>query len=84
LSLEELGLRALQRLPRERTINSIHAFNEMRSVTPAIPVFLANYCSITTSDQLMSHLRPFAEQDKEVTEADIKAFFEAKMAEKHA
>lgn len=30
----------------------------------------------------MSHLRPFAEQDKEVTETDIRAFFEAKMAEK--
>ena len=30
----------------------------------------------------MSHLRPFAEQDKEVTEADIRAFFEAKMVEK--
>lgn len=30
----------------------------------------------------MSHLRPFADQDKEVTEADIRAFFEAKMAEK--
>ncbi|KIP09329.1 hypothetical protein PHLGIDRAFT_29070 [Phlebiopsis gigantea 11061_1 CR5-6] len=63
LSLEELGLRALQRLPREHTINSIHAFNQMR-------------------DQLMSHLRPFAEQDKEVTETDIRVFFEAKMAEK--
>lgn len=32
MSLEELGLRALQRLPRERAINGIHAFNEMRYV----------------------------------------------------
>ncbi|EKM53251.1 uncharacterized protein PHACADRAFT_259470 [Phanerochaete carnosa HHB-10118-sp] len=63
LSLEELGLRALQRLPRERALNGIQAFNEMR-------------------DQLMSHLRPFAEQDKEVTEADIRAFFETRMSEK--
>ncbi|KAF9044413.1 hypothetical protein BJ165DRAFT_1347432 [Panaeolus papilionaceus] len=30
LSLEELGMRALQRLPREKAINGIHAFNEMR------------------------------------------------------
>ena len=30
LSLEELGLRALQHIPRERAINGIHAFNEMR------------------------------------------------------
>ncbi|KAH7915581.1 hypothetical protein BJ138DRAFT_1141652 [Hygrophoropsis aurantiaca] len=30
LSLEELGLRALQRLPRERAIDGIRAFNDMR------------------------------------------------------
>lgn len=30
----------------------------------------------------MSHLRPFAEQDKEVTEADIHAFFEARTSGK--
>ncbi|KAJ4474356.1 hypothetical protein J3R30DRAFT_3295415 [Lentinula aciculospora] len=30
LSLEELGLRALSRLPRERAIDGIHAFNAMR------------------------------------------------------
>jgi len=30
LSLEELGMRALARLPRERAINGIHAFNAMR------------------------------------------------------
>ncbi|KAJ8518624.1 hypothetical protein ONZ45_g4302 [Pleurotus djamor] len=30
LSLEELGMRALARLPRDRAIEGIHAFNEMR------------------------------------------------------
>ncbi|PBK71494.1 hypothetical protein ARMSODRAFT_934247 [Armillaria solidipes] len=30
LSLEELGIRALSRLPRERAIDGIHAFNAMR------------------------------------------------------
>ncbi|THU85132.1 hypothetical protein K435DRAFT_783431 [Dendrothele bispora CBS 962.96] len=30
LSLEELGMRALSRMPRERAINGIHAFNSMR------------------------------------------------------
>ncbi|KAK7040740.1 hypothetical protein VNI00_009646 [Paramarasmius palmivorus] len=30
LSLEELGMRALSRLPRERAIDGIHAFNSMR------------------------------------------------------
>ncbi len=32
LSLEELGMRALNRLPRERAIDGIHAFNAMRYV----------------------------------------------------
>ncbi|KAJ3476436.1 hypothetical protein NLI96_g11158 [Meripilus lineatus] len=63
LSLEELGLRALQRLPRDRAIDGIRAFNAMR-------------------DELMNHLRPFAQEQKEVTEADIRAFFDVKMAPK--
>lgn len=33
LSLEELGMRALQHLPRDRAIDGIHAFNSMRYVT---------------------------------------------------
>ncbi|KAH9896876.1 hypothetical protein C8Q73DRAFT_641835 [Cubamyces lactineus] len=60
LSLEELGMRALQRLPREKAINGIMAFNAMR-------------------DDLMKHLRPFAEGGREVTEADIRAFFDARI-----
>ncbi|KAF9561238.1 hypothetical protein CPC08DRAFT_664618 [Agrocybe pediades] len=31
LSLEELGMRALERIPRDRAIDGIHAFNEMRN-----------------------------------------------------
>ncbi|THH18346.1 hypothetical protein EUX98_g8977 [Antrodiella citrinella] len=65
LSLEELGLRALQRYPRDRAIDGIRAFNEMR-------------------DELMNHLRPFAQEGKEVTEADIRGFFEARMTAAHA
>lgn len=30
----------------------------------------------------MNHLRPFAQEQKEVTEADIRAFFDVKMAPK--
>ncbi|KAF9479826.1 hypothetical protein BDN70DRAFT_806372 [Pholiota conissans] len=30
LSFEELGMRALERIPRDRAIDGIHAFNEMR------------------------------------------------------
>ncbi|KAH9950773.1 hypothetical protein B0H21DRAFT_721604 [Amylocystis lapponica] len=59
LSLEELGLRALQHLPRDRAIDGIRAFNEMR-------------------DDLMNHLRPFAQEGREVTEADIREFFDAR------
>lgn len=33
LSLEELGIRALERLPRDKAINGIHAFNELRHVS---------------------------------------------------
>lgn len=32
LSLEELGARALDRLPRDRAIDGVHAFNDMRCV----------------------------------------------------
>ncbi|KAI0826609.1 hypothetical protein BC628DRAFT_1419105 [Trametes gibbosa] len=60
LSLEELGMRALQRLPREKAIDGIMAFNAMR-------------------DDLMRHLRPFAENGEEVKEADIRAFFDARI-----
>lgn len=34
VSLEELGMRALQALPRDRAIDGIRAFNEMKSVNP--------------------------------------------------
>ncbi|KAI0746784.1 hypothetical protein C8Q80DRAFT_1235669 [Daedaleopsis nitida] len=62
VSLEELGMRALQRLPREKAIDGIMAFNAMR-------------------DDLMKHLRPFAERGDEVTEADIRGFFDARIQE---
>ncbi|KAI0646315.1 hypothetical protein C8Q79DRAFT_1000677 [Trametes meyenii] len=62
LSLEELGMRALQRLPREKAIDGIMAFNAMR-------------------DDLMKHLRPFAERGEEVKETDIRAFFDARIQE---
>jgi len=32
LSLEELGMRALERLPRDKAIDGIRAFNDMRFV----------------------------------------------------
>ncbi|KAF8901155.1 hypothetical protein CPB84DRAFT_1679997 [Gymnopilus junonius] len=56
LSLEELGMRALDRLPRDRAIDGIHAFNEMRN-------------------NLLSFLRPFAQEGKIVNESDVREFF---------
>ncbi|KAG6911042.1 hypothetical protein DXG01_005458 [Tephrocybe rancida] len=56
LSLEELGMRALERLPRDRAIDGIHAFNGMR-------------------DDLVKYLRPFAQEGKVVSEADVRDFF---------
>ncbi|KAL5505041.1 hypothetical protein ACEPAH_7704 [Sanghuangporus vaninii] len=64
-SLEELGLRALQALPRDRAIDGIRAFNEMR-------------------DDLLSYLRPFAQEGKIVSESDIRSFFEEKRASQRA
>jgi E3 ubiquitin-protein ligase UBR7 len=36
LSLEELGIRALERLPRDKAIDGIHAFNELRYVSSVV------------------------------------------------
>ena len=88
LSLEELGMRALSRLPRDKAIDGIRAFNEMRFVTASIgiptsyvPVLDPNDI-ILGRDRLMSHLRPIAQEGREVTEDDIKGFFSEKMATK--
>jgi E3 ubiquitin-protein ligase UBR7 len=58
LSLEELGLRALNRVPRDRVLDGIHAFNAMR-------------------DELVQYLRPFAQEGKVVSEADVRTFFDS-------
>lgn len=58
LSLEELGLRALGRVPRDRVLDGIHAFNAMRN-------------------DLLQYLRPFAQEGKVVSEADVRSFFDS-------
>ncbi|KIJ42428.1 hypothetical protein M422DRAFT_48265 [Sphaerobolus stellatus SS14] len=58
-SLVDLGIRALLNLPRDRAIDGIMAYNNMR-------------------DELISYLRPFAEEGRVVREEDIKEFCEAK------
>ncbi|KAJ7176710.1 hypothetical protein C8R46DRAFT_943765 [Mycena filopes] len=75
LSLEELGMRALERLPRDRAIDGILAFNAMRWAVFAsfVASFILNFGH---SDNLRAYLRPFAEEGKVVAEADVQSFFE--------
>ena len=74
LSLEELGMRALQRLPRDKAIDGILAFNKMRCVS----TFLISsfFSERTTRDNLVEYLRPFAQEGQVVKEADVRSFFE--------
>lgn len=79
LSLEELGLRALERIPRDRAIDGIQAFVDLRSVfIVAYNPHFHNPIHFPGRDGLMQYLKPFAEQGKEVNESDIQAFFEAR------
>ena len=39
LSLEELGIRALEHLPRDKAIDGIYAFNELRYASSVITIF---------------------------------------------
>lgn len=43
LSLEELGLRALERIPRDRAIDGIQAFMDLRFVSVATHNFSCSY-----------------------------------------
>jgi E3 ubiquitin-protein ligase UBR7 len=74
LSLEELGMRALERLPRDRAIDGIHAFNGMRF---ALVTAYACYPSLIfrQRDDLIKYLRPFAQDGKVVNESDVREFF---------
>ncbi|KZO90817.1 hypothetical protein CALVIDRAFT_558499 [Calocera viscosa TUFC12733] len=56
MSIEELGMRMLERLPRDRVIDGIHAYNQLR-------------------DRLVTFLRPFNQENKEVRQEDIEGFF---------
>lgn len=79
LSLEELGMRALERIPRDRAIDGIHAFQEMRYglVTREYPT---PSHQLDGRNDLMNFLRPFAQEGKVVNEADVRGFF-ASLAE---
>lgn len=79
-SLEELGLRALQTLPRDKALDGIRAFNEMRLVgfhshRLAFQVFETHL--LLCRDDLLAYLRPFAQEGKVVSDTDVTAFFDA-------
>jgi E3 ubiquitin-protein ligase UBR7 len=83
LSLEELGLRALGQIPRDRAIDGIQAFMDLRFVSIVARILCApNSVPSPNRDGLKQYLKPFAEQGKEVNESDIQAFFEARKQEK--
>ena len=48
LSLEELGIRALERIPRDKAIDGIHAFNELRYVSSVLSISF--FFKITNND----------------------------------
>jgi E3 ubiquitin-protein ligase UBR7 len=75
MSLEELGLRALERsVPRERAIDGIHAFNAMKYAN--FPAYMSNPLIQNPRDKLIQHLKPFATEGRAVEETDIRGFFE--------
>ena len=49
LSLEELGIRALEHVPRDRAIDGIHAFNELRYVSSLSLLYLFRFTNNETA-----------------------------------
>lgn len=69
-------MRALERLPRDRAIDGIRAFNDMRLVfssdTSSEP-----FITCFNRDDLLAYLRPFAQEGRIVNEVDVRQFFES-------
>ena len=76
-SLEELGLRALNNLPRDRAIDGIMHFNALKYVI--IPGKVQSVLTMRR-DHLVGYLRPFAQEGKVVGETDVRSFFAELMA----
>ena len=81
-------MRALEKLPREKALDGIRAFNQMRysAGVPLIRNFLLLTHLLLTSlslhrDGLVEYLRPFAQGGKVVRDEDVKTFFEERMAQ---
>jgi E3 ubiquitin-protein ligase UBR7 len=83
LSLEELGMRALERLPRDRAIDGIRAFNDMRLVYSS-DILDESFIVHFHRDDLLAYLRPFAQEGRIVGEADVRQFFETLQESKHS
>ena len=72
-------MRALQNIPRERAIDGIMAFNDMRYVYTLLIRWYLHTDNCRDRDGLVQYLRPFAQEGKVVSEADVRAFFEARL-----
>jgi E3 ubiquitin-protein ligase UBR7 len=75
-------MRALERLPRDRAIDGIRAFNDMRLVFSSY-AFDESFIAHFHRDDLLAYLRPFAQEGRIVGEADVRQFFEALHESKH-
>jgi E3 ubiquitin-protein ligase UBR7 len=69
-------MRALERLPRDRAIDGIRAFNDMRLV-PSFDASSETSITRVNRDDLLAYLRPFAQEGRIVSEADVRLFFES-------
>ena len=67
-------MRALSRIPRDKAIEGIHAFNELKYVTGYLDLDL-ELRTLLLRDDLLKFLRPFAKDGKVVNESDVKTFF---------
>jgi E3 ubiquitin-protein ligase UBR7 len=78
LSLEELGMRALQNLPRDKALDGIRLYNQMRCV--GFPPVSWVPCSNARvhRDDLVQYLRPFATEGRVVREEDVRGFFKSR------
>ena len=67
----------MERLPRDKAIDGIHAFNELRYVLSVLsfPCLFKITNNETVSDDLIKFLRPFAQEGKVVNESDVTDFF---------
>lgn len=78
-------MRALERLPRDKAIDGLLAFRDMRCILfPFAWVFTLLIARLALRDDLIEYLRPFAAQGRVVQAADVTTFFDDRREAMHA